>query len=219
MKTIDNVKKRIPSFVAGIKDPRFRWPKYQGFVYIPYGIDQYAGHLRQVVQAAVEAYRRYTCIRFVPWTNQRDYIRIFSGIGCWSLIGRNGGEQKLSLGQGCVYVGLAIHELGHAAGLFHMHQRSDRNNYIYVYRQNVIPNQLHNFDVTDENREIILGPYDYDSIMHYGSYAFSRNPRGLRTMEAKNGHPLVEPWQKRGFTSLTSTVSINFTDAVNFYVN
>ncbi|GIX93091.1 hypothetical protein CDAR_57751 [Caerostris darwini] len=185
---------------AGIKDERYRWPQYQGFVRVPYVIDQNSRHLQRVVLEGMEIYHKQTPIKFVPRRNERDYVRIFSGNGCWSMIGRNGGRQDLSLGQGCAYVGLVVHELGHAIGLFHEHQRSDRDKYINVYLQNVIPNQRHNFGLTNRNNELIYTNYDYDSIMHYGSYAFSRNPRGLRTMEAKNGHPLVEPWQKKGFT-------------------
>lgn len=38
---------------------------------------------------------------------------------CWSLIGRVGGEQKLSLGRGCEQTGTAIHEILHALGVWH----------------------------------------------------------------------------------------------------
>ncbi|GFU31036.1 astacin-like metalloprotease toxin 1, partial [Nephila pilipes] len=154
---------------------------------------------KPVIMEGMAQYQRYTCIRFVERTDERDFIRIFNGNGCWSIIGRNGGMQNLSLGQGCNYVGLVVHELGHAIGLFHEHQRSDRNNYITVYKDNVIPDQLHNFVLTDPNSEIIFSRYDYNSIMHYGSYAFSKRPNKLPTMVAKNGQRLYEPYEKPGF--------------------
>ncbi|GIY95391.1 astacin-like metalloprotease toxin 1 [Caerostris extrusa] len=121
---------------------------------------------------------------------------------CWSVIGCNGGRQLLSLGQGCGYLGLVFYEFGHALCLFHEHQRSDRDNYITVYKQNVIPDQLHNFQLTPAWQEAYRFQYDYNSIMHYGNYAFSKNPRGLKTMEAHNGQALIEPWQKQSFDQL-----------------
>ncbi|KAF8792949.1 Astacin like protein [Argiope bruennichi] len=184
---------------AGIRDPRFRWPGYPGRGVVPYVIDPSLGRFRNVILQGMEQYHKHTCIRFVPRTNERDYIRMYFGNGCWSMIGRNGGRQDLSLGQGCAYVGLVIHELGHAIGLFHEHQRSDRDKYITVYKNNVIPNQLHNFVLTDPSRELIFTPYDYNSIMHYGNYAFSRVPNRLPTMVAKNGQRLYEPYEKPGF--------------------
>ncbi|GFW83250.1 astacin [Trichonephila clavipes] len=117
---------------------------------------------------------------------------------CYSYVGRVGGAQKLSLGNGCNYVGTIVHELGHALGLFHEHQRSDRDEYINVYLQNVIANQTHNFKKTESSKELIFTSYDYSSIMHYGEYAFSKKFGKLKTMEAKNGTPLKEPYHRPG---------------------
>jgi astacin len=64
--------------------------------------------------------------------------RIFSG-ACWSSVGRTGnGEQRLSLGQRCWYLGIVIHELGHAIGFWHEMNRPDRDSWIYVYWNNII---------------------------------------------------------------------------------
>ena len=52
-------------------------------------------------------------------TNERDYVEVFKGNpgACWSYIGRLGrGEQQLSLGAGCVQVGVVVHEFMHAIG-------------------------------------------------------------------------------------------------------
>ncbi|GFW83238.1 embryonic protein UVS.2 [Trichonephila clavipes] len=127
---------------AGMRDERFRWPGYPGRAVIPFVLDRSVYGIRNVIYQGMEHYHRSTCIRFKERTNERDFIRIFYGVGCWSVIGRNGGMQNLSLGNGCAWVGLVIHELGHAIGLYHEHQRSDRDNYITVYRNNVIPEAL-----------------------------------------------------------------------------
>ncbi|PRD33300.1 UNVERIFIED_CONTAM: Astacin-like metalloprotease toxin 1 [Trichonephila clavipes] len=56
----------------------------------------------------------------------------------------------------------------------------------------------HNFRRTDINYEKIFTNYDHKSIMHYGSYAFSKKPGQLKTMEAKDGSLLLEPYDKTG---------------------
>jgi hypothetical protein len=70
-------------------------------------------------------------------SSKRDVL--FSG-ACWSPVGRTGsGEQRLSLGQRCWYLGIVIHELGHAVGFWHEMNRPDRDDWIYVYWNNIIP--------------------------------------------------------------------------------
>ena len=34
-----------------------------------------------------------SCLKFVPRTNQRDYISFFQGDGCYAYVGRKGGAQ------------------------------------------------------------------------------------------------------------------------------
>jgi hypothetical protein len=66
-----------------------------------------------------------TCVRFVARSSQTDYVRIFSGSGCYSYIGRIGGSQDVSLQRsGCIYHGTIMHELIHALGYGHMQQVS-----------------------------------------------------------------------------------------------
>jgi hypothetical protein len=70
-------------------------------------------------------------------SSKRDVL--FSG-ACWSPVGRTGnGEQRLSLGQRCWYLGIVIHELGHAVGFWHEMNRPDRDDWIYIYWNNIIP--------------------------------------------------------------------------------
>lgn len=72
-----------------------------------------------LIKVAMDEYRDRTCIRFVPYAGERNYIRITSGdTGCWSSVGMQGGEQDVNLQTpGCMtQVGTTIHELMHALG-------------------------------------------------------------------------------------------------------
>ena len=67
------------------------------------------------------------CIRWVPRSNQSDYVGIQnSASNCWSVVGRNGGRQPLNLGNGCTGSGTIEHEMLHALGMWHEQSRPDR---------------------------------------------------------------------------------------------
>lgn len=53
------------------------------------------------------------------------------------MIGRDGGMQLLSLGAGCMYVGIVIHEFMHAVGFFHEQSRTDRDDFVTVIWENI----------------------------------------------------------------------------------
>ncbi|XP_074516016.1 hatching enzyme 1.2-like [Sebastes fasciatus] len=123
-----------------------------------------------------------TCVTFVMKTWQWDYLDFFPGSGCWSFLGQTGGRQLISLEQGsCVYKGTVQHEALHSLGFHHEQVRSDRDRYISILTQNIRPGAERNFQKKNTNN---LGTgYDFNSIMHYSKYAFSKN--GQPTIVAK----------------------------------
>ncbi|XP_068697308.1 uncharacterized protein [Montipora foliosa] len=178
--------KQDPRGRNAIKYPHGFWPQNT----VPYIIDEtIEGKGIQAIKDAIMDYHSFTCLKFVPRTTQKNYIRFTVGGGCSSFIGRTArGEQKVNLHQYCWYKGIVIHELAHAIGFFHEQSRSDRDTYVRILYENIEQGKEDNFDKFSAEEIQHLGePYDYGSIMHYGSKTFS-----------KNGQPTILALKKGG---------------------
>ncbi|KAH6942999.1 hypothetical protein HPB50_013583 [Hyalomma asiaticum] len=173
------------------------WP--DGF--IPYTTDSKLGSKDNLakIREAMDSIEEKTCLRFVPRKDQKDYVKLRSLRGCYSYLGRNGGEQALSLGDGCLYKGTIVHELLHAVGFYHEHTRPDRDEYVDVFLDNVLSKHKRQFTKIDPDKIRSLTPFDYDSIMLYGSDAFTRR-KGLHTIVAKDGTLLTAVYEKPGLS-------------------
>ena len=78
-----------------------------------------------------------------------------------------------------------MHEIGHAVGFYHEHNRPDRDEYVEVRFNNVQQGLQSAFDKVLPGRTNLLGyGYDYASIMHYSKAAFSAN--GQDTIVARD---------------------------------
>lgn len=142
-----------------------------------------------------------TCIDFVPRTTQYDYLNIYSDSGCWSYVGKIGGKQNLSLKtSGCMVVGIAMHELIHALGYEHMHQHWDRDSKVKILFENISSGNEQWFKKFDSRYYNNYGtPYDIESVMHYGQYAFSKN--GRTTIQALNPNDYYKMGQRSYLSS------------------
>nr|CDJ87993.1 AMP-dependent synthetase ligase and Peptidase M12A domain containing protein [Haemonchus contortus] len=145
---------------------------------IPYTISsQYSSsYSRSKIAEAIEEYRKKTCIDFSPKSAaDQDYIHIVPDDGCYSLVGRIGGKQPVSLGDGCIQKGIIIHELMHAVGFFHEQSRADRDDHVIINWNNVESGLQDQFDKYSLNMVNHLDTnYDYGSVMHYAPTAFSK---------------------------------------------
>lgn len=130
-----------------------------------------------IIRHAMDAIERETCIRFRPRKFEKDFVNIFSGRYCKSNLGRTGGAQELSLNwKLCMKRGIIIHELLHALGYIHMHNRPNRDKYVKIVWSNIKPSYFKEFERVNPSQFNYYGtPYDYHSIMHYSSTAFTRN--------------------------------------------
>lgn len=101
----------------GLIDTEYRWPNNT----VPYILTD-TNHTEEQMEH-IEKGLRYisnvTCIKFVQRTTEKDYIKVVGDSpGCWSMVGRQGGEQLLNLqpfavDTGCFRLGTVIHEFNH----------------------------------------------------------------------------------------------------------
>lgn len=141
----------------------------------------------QLIEQAINEYHTKTCIRFVPRMGEKNYVSFeSSSSGCWSSVGMIGGKQAVNLQiPGCTtLVGTAIHEMMHALGFLHEQNREDRDDWVRIRYENIKAGTSNNFEKAKKGTTNSFGvAYDYASIMHYSSNAFSTN--GNPTIEAK----------------------------------
>jgi hypothetical protein len=166
------------------------------YIYWPGSVMYYEIHSslsgdRAAIEDAMNEYMTRTCLRFEDRAGRpeiNNYVLIRGDkSGCWSYMGMyTGGPQEVSLQQnGCVWKGIIIHELMHAAGFWHEQQRYDRDDYVIIHWENMDTSMQSNFEknILGVNAaNVDNSAYDIESIMHYELTAFS-----------SNGQPTIEP--------------------------
>ena len=100
-----------------------------------------------------------------------------NGSSCSSNLGMTGGVQIVYLANGCAdSMGDVMHEIGHALGLMHEHQRPDRDSFVRPNYSNLKDIEWWRFSWKGPAQSNIVNkegsmenetPYDYYSIMHY----------------------------------------------------
>ncbi|XP_055345133.1 uncharacterized protein LOC129592982 [Paramacrobiotus metropolitanus] len=166
-----------PSESGHLPDDRF-WPNNGKD--LPYLINNFDSVDFAEIQDALSSISSQTsyCITFKTRTEEDDYIVFSPGNRCQSRVGRQGGQQSITLTQACIFRGAIQHLVLHALGLFHEHHRADRDGYLHIYlnRTELPPDSV-------VFRKLPRMPdygteYDMESIMQSGAFDFAdpRNP-------------------------------------------
>lgn len=159
----------------GLRNEKYRWPKGE-VVYQFNGT--FTEAQEKLIRNVFEYYKQFTCIKFRPKTEQDvDFVSIQNDqFGCYSSVGMRKNKQVLMLGGDECFEkkGTIIHEFMHAIGFYHEQARTDRDDYVTIMWNDVPGWAVTNFQKYDQGVIAYFGQsYDYGSVMHYSSYAFS----------------------------------------------
>lgn len=170
-----------------MRDRDLLWPNRQ----VHYTFDSsVSSGLQANIRTAMNTIERQTCLRFFHRSSQRNYILFtsHSNDGCSSHVGLQGGSQEVTLGPGCNNIGIIIHEIGHALGLWHEQSRPDRDNFVRILNSNIQSGKESNFAKRNSHEVDYHGTtYDYGSVMHYRINEFSSST-GLNTITITNSY-------------------------------
>ncbi len=158
------------------RSSRYLWP---GGV-VPYVIDELVSdEQRQNIVEAIGEWNDKTVVSLIARTTEENYVRFLnvSSGHCRSSVGMVGGEQQISLAPYGCDADTVAHEIGHAVGLWHEHQRKDRDAYVTVLYENLDKTGRGAFSAVHP----ASGPYNYSSVMHYRVGGYSSN--GGRVLE------------------------------------
>lgn len=156
---------------------------------IPYVIKE--NHpAKKLILTAIYKFNQDTPLTLKPYTNEQVYVEFIEGKGCYSKVGRTNHviegptiKQEISIGPNCHQIGVILHEICHAAGLFHEQSRPDRDRFITIHKENIEAGKEDQF--RKERFAKLLGTvYDKNSVMHYASNLFS-NGNNKSTISCK----------------------------------
>ncbi|NER19047.1 hypothetical protein GWK10_17665 [Spongiivirga citrea] len=173
----------------GLIDRNWLWNK--GI--IPYSVKSgdFSNAELRVILDAIDELNTRTNLNIVPkWKiqNHVQFIKDRDLNGGKSKVGRARIRQKITLGEN-VSRNTIMHEILHAAGAWHEQSRNDRDRHIRINWDNIQDGKESNFKKHSSDGYKVT-PYDANSIMHYGGYAFSKDRSSPTIVDARTRNPV-----------------------------
>lgn len=132
---------------------------------VPYAFhDNVSSAQHAIARQAMDQWESGSPFRFVPRNGETTYLRIRDSIRNRSTVGREHGVNNMQLRDWDLRT--ICHELGHVFGLWHEHQRPDRDSFIEIVWSAIDP-QYPNHDWQQIAGGIVRGGYDFGSVTHY----------------------------------------------------
>mmetsp|Transcript_21806 Transcript_21806/g.26705 ORF Transcript_21806/g.26705 Transcript_21806/m.26705 type:complete len:572 (-) Transcript_21806:425-2140(-) len=157
---------------------------------IPYFItpkDFDTDEMQQIEEALQELEAQTGCLSFVKKSSETTNYIWFKRQGnvCQSSnVGTRDGTVFITLGKSCMTEGIIVHEVMHTLGFFHEHTRVDRDLFVTINFDNILPGSIRQFNII-QAADTLDSPYDYGSVMHYKATAFAKE--GTTTIRPKDG--------------------------------
>eukprot|EP00804_Cyclotella_cryptica_P012294 CCRYP_019988-RA/>CCRYP_019988-RA protein AED:0.39 eAED:-0.58 QI:0/0/0/0.5/1/1/2/0/426 len=166
--------------LLNIDGQRYWKERESGRAVIPFVIsDSFGDSDRQLIQESLNdlGYKTGNFLKFIERTSQIRYIHVVNETdSCHFQYAEGGGPQTVNLAPGCMVKGIIQHEFIHALGFVHEQSRPDRESYVEIIWENIEDRRDREFQFCiDPSAELMGSPYDYNSVMHYGSTAFGIN--------------------------------------------
>ena len=180
---------------------------------VPYVYDSsLSTAVRNKIRKAMDEWESSTCLQFINRIDENDYVYFTDAErGCFSNVGRIGGEQNINLGDGCDNHSTILHEIGHALGFWHEQSRPDRNSYVKIYDENIKSGEDDNFMKRKDKEVDYQGVgYDYASIMHYEREAFLKDSCTGKCLTLDQNNPSV--YENQGRPELGKQMHLSSSD-------
>jgi hypothetical protein len=133
--------------------------------------------LQDIMVSAIEGVNEETNVCWIPAINERKFVRMFRSNRNYNYATVGASNNNPVLAMISRSVGIGQHEMFHSMGVLHEQQRPDRDEHVVIRYSNIQDGFNHNFDKVDSTFFDVFttGDYDFNSIMHYAPYSFSRN--------------------------------------------